>query len=490
MQEVGGSIPPGSTKFYLKIGTKWLAPLALAALFGLGSKLYRHVIDSLICLFTLRVSTTFCIMTTEASLDPVKKVLIAGGGIGGLTAALACLHHGHEVVVLEQAAELSRVGAGIQIPPNAMKVLQALKLDAEIIQRGFSPLALEARMGTTGLRLFQIDIGAATADTGCWGAPYVQIHRADYVDVLATALAARAPEALVTNASVNSFTQNGKGVSVILNDGRRFDGDVLIGADGIHSVVRRQLFGADHAVFTGNSAWRATVPIEKLGDYAPPPTACVWMGRGRHCVTYRLRGSQLVNFVGVVEHNNWPNDFHVASLQDEAWSRQGSKQEMQADFAGWHKTITHLIEQLETPHQWALFDRQPMKNWVQGRVALLGDAAHPMLPFMAQGAAMAVEDGWSLAAALASVTPNTVTVMQDGDDVRVALARYQRHRLKRAHRAQAASRDNAQTFHQRSLWGQVKTYAPMWLGGKVAPNAVRARLDWLYEYDVTRLQHN
>ena len=103
---------------------------------------------------------------------------------------------------------------------------------------------------------------------------------------------------------------------------------------------------------------------------------------------------------------------------------------------------------------------------------------------------MAVEDGWSLAAALASVTPNTVTVMQDGDDVRVALARYQRHRLKRAHRAQAASRDNAQTFHQRSLWGQVKTYAPMWLGGKVAPNAVRARLDWLYEYDVTRFQHN
>jgi salicylate hydroxylase len=411
--------------------------------------------------------------------DPVpKKIVIVGAGVGGLTTALACLHHGHEVTLLEQAPALGEVGAGIQIPPNAMKVFHALGLDKEIAAHGFAPQALEARMGKTGLRLFRVDVKENAVPQ--WGAPYLQIHRADYISVLAQALSARAPEALVLDAALVDIQQNDKEVRATLADGRSFVGDVLIGADGLHSAVRRHLHGADHGVFTGNVAWRATIPLDKLGDRAPDPTACVWMGRGRHCVTYRLRGGNEVNFVGVVEHNNWPKDFRTASLQNESWSRVGDKSEALADFAGWHKTITDLIEHMETPHQWALFDRQPLKKWAEGRVALLGDAAHPMLPFMAQGAAMAVEDAWVLARALVDSGPRR-------DDVYLALMRYQRARHRRASLVQARSRENADTFHQRHLFGQLKTYAPMWLGGRLVPKAVRARLDWLYGYDVTKL---
>ena len=252
-----------------------------------------------------------------------------------------------------------------------------------------------------------------------------------------------------------------------LADGRRISGDALIGADGIHSPVREQMLGAEKPIFTGNVAWRAVVPMAALGPHGPRPTACAWMGPGKHCVTYRLRRGTLANFVGVVECDDWTA---------ESWTERGTREEALADFADWHPTITRLLGEADTLYRWALFDRAPLPRWVDGRVALLGDAAHPMLPFMAQGAAMAVEDAWVVAR----------EVMQKTSPAR-GLEAYQHLRQTHASRVQAGSRANAKTFHKRTRLGQLATYGPMWLAGKFTPMALHKRQDSIYGHDVTRL---
>ena len=394
------------------------------------------------------------------------KILISGGGIGGLAAALCFLHHGAEVTVLEQAPELGEVGAGIQIPPNAMKVFAALGLDAALAETAFEPEAIEARMGRSGLELFHIPLGENAVKR--WGAPYLHIHRADYISVLAKALRDESPDGLHLGAEIIDYTQTEDAVEVQLADGRRITGDALIGADGIHSPVREQMLGAEKPIFTGNVAWRAVVPMAALGADGPRPTACAWMGPGKHCVTYRLRRGTLANFVGVVERDDWTT---------ESWTERGTREAALADFEGWHPTITRMLGEADALYRWALFDRAPLPQWVNGRVGLLGDAAHPMLPFMAQGAAMAVEDAWVVAR----------EVTQKPSPAR-GLEAYQHLRQTRTGRVQAGSRANAKTFHKRTWAGQLATYGPMWLAGKFAPMAVHKRQDPLYGYDVTRLQ--
>jgi salicylate hydroxylase len=394
------------------------------------------------------------------------KILISGGGIGGLTAALCFLHHGAEVTVLEQAQELGDIGAGIQIPPNAMKVFAALGLDAALAETAFEPEAIEARMGRTGLDLFQIPLAEHAIKR--WGAPYLHIHRADYISVLAKALRDESPDGLHLGAEIIGYTQTEDAVEVQLADGRRITGDALIGADGIHSPVREQMLGAEKPIFTGNVAWRAVVPMAALGADGPRPTACAWMGPGKHCVTYRLRRGTLANFVGVVERDDWTT---------ESWTERGTREAALVDFADWHPTITRMLGEADTLYRWALFDRAPLPQWVDGRVGLLGDAAHPMLPFMAQGAAMAVEDAWVVAR----------EVTQKPSPAR-GLEAYQHLRQTRTGRVQAGSRANAKTFHKRTWAGQLATYGPKWLAGKFAPMAVHKRQDPLYGYVVTRLQ--
>ena len=385
------------------------------------------------------------------------RVVIAGAGIGGLTAALACRHHGLEPVLVERAEALEDVGAGIQIPPNAAKVLRRLRVLERVQRDAFRPRALEARMGRSGRRLFRIDLPEGDAR---WGAPYLHIHRADYVRALADSLPGGV---LRLGAGLESFAATASGVSAVLADGSTVEGDVLVGADGIHSAVRAALHGDTPARFTGNVAWRAAVPLEAL-DAPPPPTACVWMGEGRHAVTYYLRRGELANFVGVVERDDW---------QEEGWRVRGSREDALADFGGFDPVVRCLIERAGTLHRWALFDRPPLPFWSKGRVSLLGDAAHPMLPFMAAGAAMAVEDAWVLARELSRGGPEA------------ALQRYQAARLARSTRVQAASAANATTFHKRGWPRQLATYGPMWLAGRMLPGAVRARQDWLYGADVT-----
>ncbi len=399
------------------------------------------------------------------------KIIIAGGGIGGLTAALCCLQAGLTPIVLEQASAISEVGAGLQLSPNAMQVMARLGLADELIEAGFLPTHSELRFGESGKPVFRIELGQNARLR--WGAPYVHIHRADLVEVLRAALEARLPGAVKLGAEVTDYAQVAGGVKVLLANGNWVEGDALIGADGIHSVIRTQMQGEDAPRFTGNMAWRFVVPVAKLDAHAPAPTAIVWVGRGRHGVTYLLRSGQLANFVGVVEQE--PG---AAQHFSESWRQSGRREEALRDFAGWHPTITTLIENAETLFRWALYDRAPLPYWSRGRVTLLGDACHPMLPFMAQGAAMAIEDAWVLAEELSSAKAGH----QSAED---ALTSYQNFRMPRASKVQAASAANARTFHKRAPLERLLAYGPMWLAGGMMPAFIESRFDWLYGQDVT-----
>lgn len=389
------------------------------------------------------------------------KILIAGAGIGGLTTALCCLQRGFDVQILEQAEVLGEVGAGLQLPPNAMKVFEKLGVAGALIKVAYAPQALEARLGEDGRKIFSVPI-----DEGRWGEPYLTIHRADYIDVLKSEVLKYSPKSLILNTRVTLFESLGTVVNVTLSNGRIISGDALIGADGIKSTVREQLLGLDKPRFTGNVAWRAVVPASAIKSQIRT-TSCAWFGRGKHAVTYPLRGGEFINFVGVVERDE---------PFKEGWREPGDPAKALADFAGWDSYLTEILKAVppDALFRWGLYDRAPLSSWTSGRVALLGDAAHPMLPFMAQGAAMAVEDAWALAEELSC-----------NEDIVDALQAYQSRRHARTTMVQAASRANMKTFHKRTTLGQIAAYGPMWMAGSYAPSIIRKRLDRFYAFDVT-----
>lgn len=389
-----------------------------------------------------------------------RKALIAGGGIGGLTCALCLQGTGWDVRVLEQALEISEVGAGLQISPNGMKVLTRLGLEDAVRQNAYEPEILALRHGLTGKTVFEFSIRPDMQRT--YGAPYLQIHRADLIDVLRTALEDRRPGAILTGTRVDGYQQMDQTVSVQTGD-VVYEADLLVGADGIHSAIRDQMLGPAAPRFTGNVAWRAVVDRAALGDVEVPPGAVIWAGPGRHAVTYPLRRGDLVNFVGVVERDDW---------QKESWTEQGSQQDMARDFPGWAPLIQRLIESAGTPYRWALFDRAPLDQWTDDRVALLGDACHPMLPSLAQGACQAIEDAWVLSAHLKSL------------DIPAALTGYVAARQRRAARVQSAARSNLTLFHAVGL-GQAAMFGALGLANVVAPGLLRRKYDWVYRHDVT-----
>ena len=398
-------------------------------------------------------------MTDRPGTQPTA--LIAGAGIGGLTAALCLLRAGWRVQVLEQATGLTEVGAGIQISPNASKVLARLGLLDNLRPRAVTPEHIALRLGSSGRSIMRIPLAAQSLER--WGAPYWHLHRADLLEALHGALRDLAPNALQLGWAVQALEQGEHGVTAHAKDGRSVSGHVVVGADGVRSTVRTQLFGPQRARFTGNGAWRAVVPVSALT--APPqPDACIWTGRGRHAVTYRLRGGTLANFVGVVEQGSW---------RDESWTQTGSRDTVMADFGAFHPVVTGIIEAADTHHRWALFDREPQPLWHQGRIGLLGDACHPMLPFVAQGAAQAIEDAWVLADCLPAANLSAGAVD-------AGLALYTQRRLPRTTRVQAEARANQRRFHQPDI-----AYWPLKLAASALPNAFLARNDWLFGFDVT-----
>lgn len=391
------------------------------------------------------------------------KVIIAGGGIGGVITALCLNNKGiKDVSIYERASRITEIGAGIQISPNAAKVLHALGLAAPLEAASFRPEAIEMRLGRSNTDICRIPIKDEFLQRHA--APYYHIHRADLIDILVNALTPTAREAIHLNHEVVDYKTSASGVEVTFKNGKTERADVLIGADGIHSAIREAMLGSDTPRFTGNVAWRLAAPATPELHQLIPKTACIWAGPGKHAATYWVRGGDWVNFVGVVEQDHW---------NDEGWTLQGSREELIADFGDWSKPIRAIIDIADDIHKWALFDREPLSQWIEGRAALLGDACHPMLPFMAQGAAMAIEDAWVLSESLAAIDP-----------VEKALLRYEERRRERAAAIQRGSRENMFTFHRRSALQQLSAYAPLWLAARIVPDKFRKRYDWIYRHDV------
>lgn len=398
------------------------------------------------------------------SSTSAKRVLIAGGGIAGLATGLAFQQRGWGVQVVEQAEALREVGAGIQISPNGMKVLRALGLEGEILARGFLPEALEMRLGRSGFRLFRLPI--KTQAQYRWRAPYVHIHRADLIDILARALEVRAPGSVRLGAEVEGLSAGGHGL--MLQGGETIEADVVIAADGLRSALRTAAFGEQPARFTGMMAWRGTVPVSALQQgERPPPTACVWAGPGRHVVSYYVAKGQMVNFVGVVEKD-------ASSPEDlDSWRTSGQLETALQDFIGWHPTVTKMIQSAQGLSQWALFDRPPSTQWVKGPMALVGDAAHPMLPTFAQGACQGLEDAWTVA----------TLVHRAEEDINAGLNAYAALRQPRTRAIQHRAMRNARDFHHQPGFEQFRAYGTLWFGGRFLPGVARGRLDEIYRYD-------
>lgn len=388
------------------------------------------------------------------------RILIAGAGIGGLAAALALAAGGARVTVFEAHDALGETGAGLQLSANAVKALRMLGLEDAVATMASRPEAVELRLPGSGRLVSRVELGARHERQ--FGAPYLHVHRADLHGILARAADAHPGVQVMTGARVARVTHGKNVVGVELDGGAETSGDILIGADGIHSVVREGVAGKDEPVFTGMVAWRACVPISASDAVAP--VASVWMGRGRHLVTYPLTSRGVMNLVGVVERTGW---------EQESWTEPGTPEAMKADFSGWHPSVDVLLDRLETPYRWALFERKPLSVWSAGRVALLGDACHAMPPFLAQGAAMALEDAVVLARCL----------KRRPDDVSHALRDYGEARHERTAKMQAASWANAWRFHLESGLLRFCVYGALGLASRIAPGQPGRMFDWVYAYD-------
>ncbi|HSS74849.1 MAG TPA: FAD-dependent monooxygenase [Gaiellaceae bacterium] len=380
---------------------------------------------------------------------------VAGGGIGGLTAALSLLEAGFDVQLYEQAPELGEVGAGIQVSPNASRILHRLGLAQELAVLGVRPLAWHQRRWDDGRTLLRTPL--ADEVIRAFGFPHYQMHRAD---LLATLSSRIPPERVHVDHRLTGFVDHGDRVSLVFEHGATADVDVLVGADGIHSTVREALLGPQTPHFTGCVAYRGLVPPERLGALELPVEAQVWMGPGRHFVHYYVQSCRLVNFVALIEQGTWTR---------ESWTDRGEIADALAAYEGWHPQVRTILGSVEETFVWALFDRQPLERWSVGRVTLLGDACHPMLPFMAQGSAQAVEDAAALTTCLSAET-----------DVPAALRRYEAARLPRASRIQAMSAQNKVRFHlpdgpeQRARDAEMATQSTDW--------SIKA-IAWIYGHD-------
>lgn len=388
--------------------------------------------------------------------------LVIGGGIGGLTAALCLQHMGASVEIAEQAPCFGEVGAGLQLGPNAVKVLRALGLEPALMAQAQIPSALTLRSGYSKHEMLSLPLGE-TAHAR-WGAPYVHIHRADLVALLAQAVEQRGIACRLSS-KLDSITDNGQDIELLWSGGAQEAVPFVIGADGLRSRVRRDLFGGAQPQFTGQVAWRALVEREQLGRYAPQNAATVWTGRAHHAVTYWLRGGSLVNFVGVVEQSR-----PVSA----SWSEEAPREQALRDFKDFDPAILKILRKTPQLHRWGLYQHAPIKQWAKGHAALLGDACHAMPPFLAQGAAMAIEDAWALAAAFRHKGPR-----------QEALQAYQQHREARTKKVAQVSRGNGERFHMRSAAQRMGAFGALKAASTFAKTPLLQQLDWLYGYDVT-----
>jgi len=347
------------------------------------------------------------------------SVVIVGGGIGGLFAANALIAHGLKVSVYEQAPALGEVGAGVFLTPNSVRQLERVGLGPAVERWG-------ARVGP-GSHYFRHD-GTVIApvqvtDSSGWNATF-GMHRADFIELLAKALR---PGVVHTGHRCNSFTHDNDKACVSFANGNAAEADVVIGADGIHSELRPYVFPPSNPVFHGSVAYRGVVAHERIPQW-PTDRWLMWLGKGKHFLAFPVRAGKLLNYVGFV-----PTDLEMK----ESWSAPGDPDVLRAEFAGWDPRIEELLQRVEKTFRWALYDREPLATWTKGRLTLLGDAAHPMLPHLGQGANQSIEDGMALATILSRASRKTAPS---------ALIAYERLRRERVAQVQRGARENGMRY--------------------------------------------
>ncbi len=389
--------------------------------------------------------------TTAAPL----RIAVIGAGIGGLTAALSLRQVGCAVEVYEQAPELTQIGGGINMGPNATRILRRLGLAEGLDREGVRPAGTHQRRWQDGRTLQRAPLNPLCEEL--YGAPHMTLHRADLLAIIAAGFPAGH---IHLGHRLVGVADRGGGAEAWFENGARITADVLVGADGIHSAVREALFGEEPPRFAGCVAYRGLVPAERIADLGLELGSQSWVGPGAHLVHYFVSRGRLLNFVGWTEHDSWNR---------EDWTDRATIERALAAFEGWHGQVQRIIAAADTCFIWALFDREPLPRWSVGHTTLLGDACHPMYPFMGQGAAQAIEDGATLAACLAAGV---------GDPVE-ALLQYERLRLPRVTRLQQMSRANKTRFHLADGPAQRARDADWAKAADRSPDALR----WLYDFD-------
>jgi salicylate hydroxylase/6-hydroxynicotinate 3-monooxygenase len=360
---------------------------------------------------------------TWTAATGTPSVAIVGAGIGGLTVAATLRGAGVDAQVYEQASRFARIGAGIQMTPNAMRVLRGIGLEDHLVQIAFRPTEMRNRDWDSGELTFELPLGDTSQAR--YGAPYLLLHRGDLHESLTRVVP---PECVHRDRRLVDVREEADGVRLDFADGTSARADAVIGADGVHSVVREVLLGPEAPRFTGRVAYRTVYPVELLGGLRLDPS-CKWWGPDRHIVIYYISGGREVYFTTSVPEADW---------QVESWSATGSLTDLRAAFEGFHPHVGAVLEACPQVHKWAIFERDPLPAWHGRRVVLLGDACHPMTPYMAQGAAASMEDAAVLARCLEGVAP---------EDVPAAFARYEAARKPRTSELQLESRANTWLRH-------------------------------------------
>jgi salicylate hydroxylase len=389
------------------------------------------------------------------------RVLIVGGGIGGLTAAIALRHHNIDVLVLEQAQQMTEIGAGIQIASNAAIVLREIGIEGAIRTTGVKPLSYDYRDLRTGRLLYQAPLGDEAAKR--YGAPMYNIHRADLVQILYDSLP---KDCIRLGAQCVEISQTDKQAQVRLQSGEVLTGDVVVGCDGIHSVVRKHLRGPEEKHFANILMWRSLIPAEKVEGLGLEERGNYWFGPGRTLITYWVRPKNLYSVLASVP---------ATEVQRESWSESGDIEEMLRSFSDAEPRARAMLDQTKTAFITGMYYRDPIDNWTSGRVTLLGDAAHPMVPFLAAGAGQSIEDAWTLARVLS----------RRKGDVPGALLEYQHRRIPRATRIQAGARAVVKLMHESELQ-RIKDRNGRWKGmARIDP---MAETSWglAWDYDVVK----
>ena len=384
-----------------------------------------------------------------------QEIAVVGGGIAGFAVAVALAQRGAQVTVLEQAPEIAEVGAGLQISPNGLAVLDALGLGETARARAMKSQAVELVDGLSGARVLRMDLARLRPKQ-----TFLLFHRADLLDLLMQGALALGVK-VETGARV-SRVDVGKRSTLIEVEGQASrEAAFAVGAGGLHSLMRVAINGPRKPFFTGQVAWRALVPAQG----GEPVEAKVRMGPGRHMVSYPLRGGSVINLVAIEERAAWA---------DEGWHHRDDPDNLRRAFARFAPDAQALLARVDEVHLWGLHRHPVADQWYRGRAAILGDAAHPTLPFMAQGAVMALEDAWVLAECLGEV----------GLDEGPAL--YQARRRPRAARVIEAANANAKNYHHANPLARALGFGALRVANALAPEQMLARYDWIYDYDVTK----